>query len=98
MSVTCTVRNPSNSKEHRRLAHHAVAQLRDRRRSEVDERGLDPAADRRLGVVPEVVVIDPVDRVEQRVELAGAGGRLGQLPIHTLTSESSRSTSSGLAM
>src|SRR6185437_16946835 len=81
-----------------RVVEDAVLQARERRAPEMDESRREAPLERRLRVAPEVVVVLLEDRVEQERQL-DVGGRPGvHLGIHTLASDSSLSTSSGLAM
>ena len=73
----------------------SLAQLRDRAALEARRRHAQAALQRTPRVVPEIVVVARIDRLDQPLDLAIVAVYFG---IHTRTSESRRSTSSGLAM
>ena len=87
-------------REDRGIVKHEILELRERGAIELHHRGIDPALERRGGVLAEVVVIFQVDRIDQQTQLdvRGAAPRGRHFGIQTRTSESSFSTSSGLAM
>jgi hypothetical protein len=85
-----------------RIVQHPILELRHGRARQPGHRGAHAALRRGLGIAAEVVVILQVDGVEQQppldVEVAGGHDRRPYFGIQTRTSDSSRSTSSGLAM
>ena len=84
------------------LAHELEEERGRRLAVEARHRRVQAALQRGKGVLPEIVVIGPVDRLDQQphfqVERAGAAGLVVYLGIHTRTRDRRRSTSSGFAM
>ena len=87
-------------REQGRVAQHPALQFRQRREPEPRHRAGEPPPQRHDRVPPEIVVIADVDGLDQQTQLEVLRVGHGRVDrgIQTRTSESSRSTSSGLAM